>query len=51
MVNQSGASWMKRARRVECMQMLGDHSMRSRSLSPKNCTQFGPSDRNFEFPF
>jgi hypothetical protein len=33
------------------MQMLGDHAMRPRSLSPKNCTQLGASDRNFEFPF
>jgi hypothetical protein len=51
MVDQSGASWMKRVRRVERMQMLGDLSTRSRSLSPKNCTQFGASDQNFEFSF
>jgi hypothetical protein len=51
MVDQSGAFWMKRVRRVERLQMLGDHSMRPRSLSPKNWTQLGASDRNFEFPF
>jgi hypothetical protein len=51
MVDHSGASWIKRIRRVERMQMLGDRSMCSRSLSPKNSTQLGVNDRNFEFPF
>jgi hypothetical protein len=51
MIDQSGASWMKMARRVELMQMLGDHSMSPRSIYPKNYTQLGASDRNFEFSF
>jgi hypothetical protein len=42
---------MKMVRRIQRMQMLGDHSMHSRPLSPKNSTQLGASDRNFEFPF
>jgi hypothetical protein len=51
MVDQYGASWMKKVRRVERMQILGDHPMRPRSISLKNCTQLGANNRNFKFPF